>query len=264
MALSFPLINPVAFSIGPVQIHWYACSYIAGIVLATAHAKFLLRRFQNGMDVDLVERFAYGVAILGVIIGGRLGHVLFYDPLYYLHHPSEILMTWKGGMSFHGGLIGVLISAWWFCRKYQKCFFQLMDITAVTVPIALGLGRIANFINAELYGKPTDLPWAIVFPGGGLLSRHPTQLYESLTQGLFLWIILTILWTKSHMRHCHGHISGYFLVIYALTRFFIEFLKDPIAQSSQTTLPLTNGQLLCLPMIVFGLWLIMRKREGIV
>lgn len=259
MSLPFPAIDPVAFALGPIKIHWYALSYIFGIIGAAEYAKFLQNRFSNGMDTILIDRFAYGIAIVGVILGGRLGHVLFYDPVHYLYHPSEILMTWKGGMSFHGGLLGVLIAALIFCRKHNKGFFQLMDSAAVTVPLALFLGRLANFINGELYGKPTTVSFGIVFPGGGPLPRHPTQLYEACAEGILLCTILSILWIKTDLRHQQGRISGLFLLLYSTSRFFIEFLKDPIAQSSQTVLPLTNGQLLCIPMIAFGLYLWRRR-----
>ena len=252
MAISFPSIDPVAFSVGPFHVYWYALSYIVGIFLSTLSAKHLTKKYSNGVIPEFIESFAFGAAIFGVIIGGRIGHVLFYDPLYYVSHPMEILMTWKGGMSFHGGLIGFLIAAWIFCRKHSLSFLQLMDIAAVHVPIALFLGRIANFINGELYGMPTTLSIGVLFPDAGPFPRHPTQLYEAFCEGLILHIFLRILWRTS-LRHSFGKLSSLFLWGYGISRFFIEFLKDPIAQGSQDIFWLNNGQILCIPMVLLGI-----------
>ncbi len=262
MAIPFPNIDPVALNLGPLKIHWYALSYVVSIIFATSYAKFLQSRFPSGLSKELIERFAYGAAIVGIIIGGRLGHVLFYyDPLYYLHHPLEIFMTWKGGMSFHGGLAGVLVAAFLFCKSHKISFFSLMDNIAVAVPIGLGLGRIANFMNAELYGNITNAPWGVIFPGAGPLPRHPTQLYEAFLEGFVLLTLLSFLWIKTDMRYSQGRISGFFLFAYGIMRFMIEFYKDPLAQGSQTIIPLTNGQLLCIPMILFGLFLCLKKHS---
>ena len=276
MAFVFPALDPVAISVGPISIHWYALSYIAGIVLSCAYGKYLLRRYSNGVTPEFLDGFAYGPAIIGIIVGGRLGHVLFYTPLYYMHHPLEILMTWQGGMSFHGGLLGVLTAAFIYGRRHGVAFFQLMDIAAVCVPIALGLGRIANFINGELFGVPTTVSWGVIFPQGGPMPRHPTQLYEALMEGFVLCAILSVMWmrggrdatdttdtihtahaTTSHTtpfiwRHHRGAISGAFLFFYGIFRFAIEFFKDPAAQSSDVFYGLTNGHLLCIPMIIMG------------
>ena len=254
MALPFPDIHPVAFSVGPFHVYWYALSYIVGIFLSTLSAKYLTQKYSNGVMPELIEQFAFGAAIFGVIIGGRIGHVLFYDPFYYAGHPLEILMTWKGGMSFHGGLLGFLAAAWIFCRKHTLSFLQFMEVAAVHVPIALFLVRLANFINGELYGVPTTFPLGVIFPDGGPFPRHPTQLYEAFFEGLLLHLLLRFLW-RTPLRHSFGKMSSLFLLSYGLSRFFIEFLKDPLAQNSQTLLWLNNGQLLCIPMIVLGIFL---------
>ncbi|MBX9977810.1 MAG: prolipoprotein diacylglyceryl transferase [Alphaproteobacteria bacterium] len=255
MAIPFPDINPIAITLGPFSIHWYGLSYMVSAILVVRYSKFLLRRFPNGLDGLLLERFVYGSFVIGVIVGGRLGHVLFYDPLHYVSHPIEIFMVWEGGMSFHGGLIGVLLAAGWFCKKHDKGYFQLLDNLAVAIPIGLFLGRIANFINGELYGKPTNLPFGVIFPRTEGLPRHPTQIYEAFFEGFFLLTLLSILWMRTDLRQYQGRISGLFLISYAASRFFIEFLKDPLAQSSQVILPLNNGQLLCIPMILLGVYL---------
>lgn len=268
MTLPFPQIHPVAFSIGPFKIHWYALAYVVGILLSCSYAKFLMKRYPNGIDPDHVDRFAYGPAILGVIVGGRLGHVLFYDPLHYLHHPFEIIMTWKGGMSFHGGLLGFLGAALWYARHHHIAFFKFMDLAAISVPLAIGLGRIANFINGELFGLPTSLPWGVIFPHGGGVPRHPTQLYEAFTEGFLIWGVLTYVWIKGQSRNKEplrlhaGAMGGAFLFLYGTLRFAIEFVKDPSAQSSIVIGGLNNGHLLCIPMILVGALIYHKAQRG--
>jgi len=260
MAIPFPTIDPVAIHLGPLKIYWYAIAYITGIVGGLSYAKAMLRCFplyqgtsRPPLTPDLLERYAYGSLVFGIILGGRLGHVVFYEPLYFLNNPLEIFMTWKGGMSFHGGLIGVLVASFIFIKKHNLRFFALMDMAAIATPIGLCLGRLTNFINAELYGRITESPLGIVFPGAGLLPRHPTQLYEAIFEGAILFIILGFCFRINTIRLKTGSISGLFLLFYGAFRFVIEFFKDPEAQGSTTNAILTHGHLLCLPMILGGL-----------
>ncbi len=258
-------INPIALQLGPLKIHWYALAYIAGIMLGYMFARMMVRRdpvSSAHITAELLERYTFGHLIFGMILGGRLGHVIFYQPLHFMEHPLEIVMTWKGGMSFHGGLIGVLIASYLFIRKHKIPFFSLMDVAAIATPIGLGLGRLGNFINGELYGRVTDMPWGMVFPGAGDLPRHPAQLYEALAEGLLLFIILGICFTKDKFRLKTGSISGLFLFFYGSFRFIIEFYKDPVAQGSWEGALITHGHLLTLPMIIMGLILFHKSQRA--
>lgn len=248
----YPQIDPVAISLGPLQIHWYGLMYLFGFLgawlLGRARAK------QNGWSFTEVEDLLFYGAI-GVIVGGRLGYVLFYDLAANLAAPLNVIKVWQGGMSFHGGLIGVLISFWWFARKANRSFFVVSDFIAPLVPIGLLTGRIGNFINSELWGKVSDAPWAIVFPNGGPLARHPSQLYEAALEGLALFIIL---WFYSAKPKPVGAISGLFLLGYGCFRFLVEFVRIPDPQYGYLAFNwLTMGQVLSLPMIIIGLvWMV--------
>lgn len=250
--LTYPNIDPVALELGLVKIHWYGISYVAGILAA-----WLLLRgrgrlpWWNISHAQLADLVFY--AVLGVIIGGRLGSALFYHPADYLQNPLEIFYIQRGGMSFHGGLLGVIIAMWLFARKIKSPFFRVTDFIAPVVPIGLGCGRVGNFINGELWGAPSDLPWAMVFPApaaGGIL-RHPSQLYQALLEGLLLFVIL---WWFSARPRPRMAISGLFLLGYGVFRGTAEFFRAPDAHIGYLAFDwLTMGQLLSLPMILAGL-----------
>ena len=249
----YPTIDPVALSLGPLQIHWYGLMYLLGFVGAWWLGRVRAKRY--GWTATEVEDLLFYAAI-GVIVGGRLGYALFYDLANNLEHPLNILKVWQGGMSFHGGLLGVLAAFWWFTRKTGKSYFTISDFIAPMVPIGLLTGRIGNFINGELWGKVSDVPWAMVFPTGGPLPRHPSQLYEAGLEGLVLFIIL---WLYSAKPKPLGAVSGLFLLGYGVFRFLIEFVRIPDQQYGYLALNwLTMGQLLSLPMVVLGTIFIVR------
>lgn len=258
--------DPVLFSIGPLHIRWYGLMYILGFTASYFLVRQQIRRWNC---LNLAENFENLnlVLILSVILGGRLGYVLFYNPAYYLSHPLEILATWTGGMSFHGACIALLLSGWLFCRKYQIDFWQAADIYGATIPIGLGLGRIGNFINGELFGRATDVPWGMIFPDGGGIVRHPSQLYESLLEGLLLFLLL---WSQKHRpwqnRRLwpHGSILALFLIGYGIMRMIVEGFREPDPQIGFLFGFITMGQTLSLFMVAGGLffWIIRIQRAG--
>ena len=247
--MTFPQIDPVIFQIGPLAVRWYGLMYLLGFVAAYMLIRHLVRLRNLALDKNAVsDLLFYGV--LGVVLGGRLGYVLFYNPLQYLSRPLDIFAIWQGGMSFHGGLLGVVIASLIFCRRRKLPVLLTGDILVTSAPVGLGLGRLGNFINGELWGRVTDHPWGMVFPGGGVLPRHPSQLYEAFFEGLVLFVILYLL----HRRKVTAGIPFFsFFIGYGLFRFLIEFVRQPDAHLGFLWGGATMGQLLSLPMVVFGL-----------
>jgi phosphatidylglycerol:prolipoprotein diacylglycerol transferase len=256
-ALPFPMIDPVAVQIGPLAIRWYALAYIAGIVLGWRYALRLCREMPELVTPAQMDDFILWLT-LGIVLGGRVGYVLFYNPLYFLANPLQVFVLWQGGMSFHGGLMGVLLAMFLFARKRGIRFFALADVVAVCVPFGLFFGRMANFVNGELYGRITDVPWAFVFPGkdSGPLPRHPSQLYEGFLEGIVLFAVMWVLMRRADARHKVGTLSGVFLIGYGFARFLVEFVREPDVQLGYLALGLTMGQYLTLPMIAYGAWLV--------
>jgi len=252
MAIPFPQIDPVALSIGPVDIRWYALSYLAGFLIGLFVIKKCVDKYPSQyMTRDMFDDLLTWV-IIGVILGGRFGYVVFYNAEYYLENPIDAFKIWQGGMAFHGGLIGVITAMVLFARKYNMPFFALADRVAVVTPIGLFFGRIANFINGELFGRMSDAPWAMVFRDGDI-ARHPSQLYQAATEGLILFLILITLQRSQYVRDNYGILSGTFLSAYAFMRFFIEYTREPDAHIGFLSLGLSMGQWLCIPMFIAGL-----------
>lgn len=243
--IQYPNINPVIFHIGPFQIRWYAIMYIISFIIAY----FLLRKLYKEDDIkvkkqDYENLFFY--IMLGVVIGGRFGYILFYNLSDCIRNPLEVFAVWHGGMSFHGGMIAVIILSYIFCRKHHYEFYKLADATAVVAPIGLALGRLGNFINAELYGRPTNLPWGMIFPGEKI-ARHPSQLYELFLEGIVLFIILYILRKRIHKK---GFVFWSFICGYGIFRFLVEFVREPDAQLGFVIWHFTMGQVLSSFMII--------------
>jgi phosphatidylglycerol:prolipoprotein diacylglycerol transferase len=255
--LVHPQFNPIAVQIGPLAIHWYGITYLAafGFFLWLAIRRTRLPHFAAAGWVrrDVEDLLFYGV--LGVVIGGRLGYVLFYKPGYYATHPLEILSVWKGGMAFHGGLLGAIGAMWLFARMRARPFFDVADLVAPCVPIGLACGRIGNFINGELWGRPADpsLPWAMVFPqSGSMIPRHPSPLYQFAMEGMLLFVLL---WFYAKAPRGRGQVSGAFLVGYGIFRFIAEYFREPDDFLGLLALNMSMGQWLCVPMILFGVFL---------
>ena len=260
LAIPFPDIDPVAFEIGPLIVRWYALAYIAGILAGWKYCQWLKRRPAGLVPQTALDDFL-AWAVLGVILGGRLGYVLFYQPGHFLANPLAILEVWRGGMSFHGGLVGTTIALILFAQARRIPLLALTDLVAAATPIGLGLGRIANFINGELYGRPTDVPWAVVFPAGGPAPRHPSQLYEAMLEGVALFLLLLVLVRVFEARKRPGLISGVFLLGYGAARIFAEYFREPDPQLGFLWGGATMGQLLTLPMMAGGLALLLIARR---
>ncbi len=260
--MEFPNIDPIAFAFGPFQIHWYALAYLTGFLGGWGYATWLLKHWgaASPLKKDVPEDLLPW-AIAGVILGGRLVYTLVYNPVLYFNNPGDIFAIWQGGMSFHGGLLGVLAAIFLYGRKHKYTFLSLTDLAAAVTPIGLFFGRLANFVNGELYGRVTDAPWGIVFPGGGPLPRHPSQLYEALLEGLVLFVVLMVLARRKDAWTKEGLLSGTFLIGYALSRIVVEMVREPDVQIGFLPGGITMGQLLCVPMIVAGIWILARWKR---
>lgn len=256
--LTFSAIDPVIFSIGPVSLRWYGVMYLIGFVAAFVLANRRLHRTPWNKD-ELSDMLFYG--FLGVILGGRVGYVLFYQFDLFLADPLYLFKIWTGGMSFHGGLLGVIVALYWFARKKQTSILHVGDFVAPLVPIGLGAGRLGNFINAELWGRTTDVPWGIVFPNAGPLPRHPSQLYEFFLEGVLLFAML---WLFSRKERPLGSVGGLFLLGYGTFRFIVEYFREPDAHLGLYGDLVSQGQVLSLPMMVVGAILMIRayKKAG--
>ncbi|WP_091743147.1 prolipoprotein diacylglyceryl transferase [Phenylobacterium immobile] len=261
--MPFPEFDPILLRIGPFAIRWYALAYVAGILLGWRYAATLIKRPTlwaprlAPMSTNQLDDLILWVT-LGVVIGGRLGHVLFYTPELIVRDPLEILKVWNGGMSFHGGLIGVGVALSLFARAQKVDLLRLGDLAAAAAPIGLCLGRIANFINGELWGRPTDLPWGVVFPNAGPFPRHPSQLYESALEGVVLFLVLAILIFGLKLTRRRGVIAGVFLIGYGLIRTLLEQVREPDFGMPDFPLGLTMGMMLSAPMVLAGLFLVWR------
>jgi phosphatidylglycerol:prolipoprotein diacylglycerol transferase len=246
----YPQIDPVALQLGPIAVHWYGLMYLFGFIGAWSLLTIRIHSSARGFSSEQVADILFYGA-LGIIIGGRVGYMLFYAWPELVAHPLSLFAVWKGGMSFHGGLLGVIFALWIYSYKVHKHLVDITDLVAPVVPIGLGAGRIGNFINGELWGKVTNVPWSMVFPHAGPVPRHPSQLYEFFLEGVVLFIIL---WLYSGKRRPRWAVSGLFLILYGLFRFTIEFLREPDVQIGYLAYGwVTKGQLLSLPMIILGL-----------
>jgi phosphatidylglycerol:prolipoprotein diacylglycerol transferase len=265
--LAYPNIDPVIATFGPLTVRWYGLMYLFGFAAAYLLVWLQAKQVQWTQMLRHLDNLNLAV-MAGVILGGRLGYVLFYNLSYYLEHPAEILATWQGGMSFHGGAAGVLIVGLLFCRWSKLEFWKTADMYTVAAPLGLGLGRLGNFINGELYGRVTEMPWGMIFPGGGELPRHPSQLYEAALEGLVLFCILWPLRAKPWQNPPgglwpHGSLLALFLICYGTFRWLIEFFREPDPQLGLLLFGMSMGQLLCATMIAAGLLLhiILRKQQ---
>lgn len=257
--LTFPNIDPIIFEIGPLALRWYGLMYLIGFAAAFFLANRRLAR-TNWTKEQLSDLLFW--CFVGVIIGGRFGYVFFYNFSYFLQDPLYLLRIWEGGMSFHGGCIGVILAAYLYAKKQGWSFLAVGDFIAPLVPIGLGAGRIGNFINGELWGRTTDVPWSFVFPGAGAIPRHPSQLYEFALEGVLLFVIL---WLYSAKPRPVGSVGGIFLAGYGSFRFIVEYFREPDAHLGLYSFGLSQGQLLCVPMIIAGLGLVaysLKQRES--
>ena len=265
--IELPNIDPVAFSIGPFAVRWYALAYIAGLVFAIWYAKRLVStpalwdgRKPTATPSQVDDLFIW--VTLGVILGGRLGYVLFYNPAHFIANPLDIFRMWEGGMSFHGGFLGVVVALLVYGRRHGMTLDRLLDLGAATTPVGLGLGRLANFINGELYGRAGDVPWAMIFPNDPQqLPRHPSQLYEAMLEGFVLFLVIRIATHRYKALSHPGRASGLFALGYGLSRIIVEFFREPDVQLGYFFGFITMGMILSLPLVAIGIWLLLRSRR---
>lgn len=265
-SISFPMIDPVLLQVGPLVVRWYAIAYIAGLLIGWRYAIFLSSSQarwgtrQRPATAELDDLLLY--CAFGIIFGGRLGYVIFYNPLYFIEYPAEILAVWHGGMSFHGGLAGAALAMIPQARARKLPLLSLTDIAAAVAPIGLFFGRVANFINSELWGRTTDVSWGVIFPNGGAEPRHPSQLYEAGLEGIVLLVILAIVIRGGGLRYA-GLITGLFGIFYGVFRIFVEFFREPDPQIGFLFGGATMGMLLSLPLIIVGVIMIVRSRRSV-
>jgi phosphatidylglycerol:prolipoprotein diacylglycerol transferase len=265
--IDFPNIDPVAFSIGPFAVRWYALAYIAGLLFAIWYSKRLVgnKALWVNRTPTLTPEQVDDVFIwiaLGVILGGRIGYVVFYNPLHFLNNPLDIVKMWEGGMSFHGGFLGVVTALLIYGKRHGATLDRLLDLGAAATPVGLGLGRLANFVNGELYGRPGNVPWAMIFPNDPLqVPRHPSQLYEAILEGLVLFLIVRIATHRFAALAHPGRASGLFALGYGLSRITVEFFREPDAQLGYFLGFITMGMILSLPLVAIGIWLLLRSRH---
>jgi len=257
----FPDFDPVAIQIGPIAIRWYALSYIAGILLAWRYCIWVSKLPPQRVSRAQLDDLLVWVTI-GIIAGGRLGQVLLWDPGYYLRNPIAIFEIWKGGMAFHGGLIGVVLATWLYARRQKLSMFALLDVVAPSAPIGLFLGRVANFINGELVGRPTDVPWAMVFPRIDALPRHPSQIYQAALEGIVLFLVMLWAVRQDKLRARLGALSGIFLIGYAVARSIGEVFREPEIDLGSLSF-ITWGQVLSVPMLLAGIYLLIRPHSAL-
>lgn len=267
-ALPFPDIDPVIVQVGPLAVHWYGLGYVVGILFAWWYGKRLLanpalwRGGQAPLKPDDLDDFIIWAAA-GIVLGGRIGYILFYDLARYIENPLAILAIWEGGMSFHGGFLGTTIAMILFARSRGASAWSLFDVVAAGVPVGLGLVRVANFINSELWGRTTDVAWAFVFPNGGPEPRHPSQLYEAALEGLVLLIVLRLLTHRFLKLKSPGFVAGAFVAGYGLSRILVEFYREPDAQLGYLSGGwMTMGMVLSVPMVLVGIWAMLRARSA--
>ena len=263
-AINFPAFDPVAIDLGFFQIRWYALAYISGLLLGWWYIGRMIadKWWPNGPPLTRkqAEDLVFYI-MLGVVLGGRLGYVLFYKFTEYVEHPLQIFMVWNGGMSFHGGLLGVTAVIVIYALRAKRSMFSIGDLIGCAVPIGLGLGRIANFVNGELYGRATGSDWGMIFPGSDGLPRHPSQLYEAALEGLVLFIVLRLLFTRTGLRVRPGALCGCFWIGYGLSRIVVEFFREPDSYLGFLWMGASMGQLLSIPMVLFGVWLVARAMK---
>ena len=261
-SLPFLTLDPVLVHLGPLAIRWYGLAYVAGILLGWRWMHRLVERepFKGAINALDTDQFITW-AVMGILLGGRLGYVVFYTPYLLWEDPLRILQVWEGGMSFHGGLLGFALALQMFCRKYKLELFRFMDLTACTASIGIFFGRLANYINGELFGRTTDLPWGMVFPQGGPLPRHPSQLYEAGLEGLTLFLLCNYCIRTPTFQKVPGRVTGLFLTFYALFRILVEWVREPDGHLGYYLEVFTWGQILTLPMLAGGLYLLRRKQQ---
>jgi phosphatidylglycerol:prolipoprotein diacylglycerol transferase len=263
--IAYPDINPEIIRIGPIAVRWYGLMYLIGFALSYVLVRYQIRaqareagsRGDKNLLPDIDSLYSY--LVIGLLIGARLGYIVFYNLSFYVSNPSELFAVWHGGMSFHGGLIGSVAAGFIFCKKFKVDFWNTADLLIVTAPVGLGLGRLGNFINGELYGRVTDVPWAMVFPSGGPLPRHPSQLYEFCLEGV---VLFTILWALRRKHYKPGILTSLFLALYGAFRFIVEFFREPDVQLGYVLGILTMGQVLSLSMVLAGLVLLFIRKKA--